>query len=101
MTRTKATTGKSMAITESEVAIMFSTLETRLFPKPAVDTVDVNLVAPDELLMSDAVPPPAIMAKVQVKTGFKSVTVDTIISVPAMVANGMAIESKALSTTGM
>ena len=96
-----ATTGNIMAIADNTVARIFSTLATKLFPKPAVETVEVNLVAPDELLISDAVPPPAIIAKVQVNTGFKSVTVETIISVPATDAKGMAILSKALSTKGM
>lgn len=90
-----------IATTDSRVAKIFSTLATKLLPKPAVETVEVNLVAPDELLISDAVPPPAIMAKVHVKTGFRSVTVDTIIKVPATVASGIAMPSKVLSTIGI
>lgn len=78
-----------------------STVETRGFAKPAVDTVEVTRDAPAALLITAAVPPPAIMANAQVITGFKSANVDTITAVPARLAKGMAMVSSKLSTNGM
>lgn len=49
-----------------------STVDTTGLAKPAVDTVEVNRVAPAVLFMAAAVPPPAIIAKAQVITGLKS-----------------------------
>ena len=77
-----------------------STVETIGFPKPAVETDDVNRVAPEAVLMAAAVPPPAMIANAQVTTGLKSATVETMTAVPAMVANGIAMVSKRLSING-
>lgn len=78
-----------------------SIVVTNGFPNPAVETVEVNRVAPEAVLMVAAVPPPAIMANAQVTTGLKSATVDTITAVPATVAKGIAILSNKLSTNGI
>ncbi len=100
-TKITANIGKTMAITDIIKAIIFSILANILLPKPAVETVDVNRDTLDVPLIADAVPPPAIIAKVHVNTGLNSEMVETITKVPAIVANGMAMLSKTLSTTGM
>lgn len=94
-------TGKKTDKTDITKEVPVSKVATTGFANPAVVAVEVNLAAlvvPD---MAVAVPPPAIMAKAQVITGLKSATVDTMTAVPATAANGTAIESKKLSTTGM
>lgn len=101
ITNITANTGRNMEIMDITTDVPVSTVEITGLPIPAVDTVEPNLVAPAELFMAAAVPPPAIIANAQVITGLKSATVETITAVPATVANGMAIVSKALSTIGM
>lgn len=78
-----------------------STVETTGFPIPAVETDECNRVAPEAVLIAAAVPPPAIIAKAHVITGLKSVTVETITAVPAIVAKGIAMVSSKLSTKGI
>src|SRR5690606_16027153 len=78
-----------------------SIVDTKGFAKPPVVAVDVSLAAPDDPEMAAAVPPPAIMANVHVKTGLKSTMVDTITAVPAKVAKGTAILSNTLSIKGI
>lgn len=100
-TKIIAKMGKKIEIIDITIEVPVSIVDTIGFPKPAVDTVDPKRVALAELLTAAAVPPPAIIANAQVITGLKSATVDTITAVPAMVANGIAILSNKLSTTGM
>lgn len=78
-----------------------STVASTGFAIPPVVAVDVSLVAADDVCMAAAVPPPAIIANAQVVVGSNPAMVDTITAVPAMVANGMAIESKILSNQGI
>lgn len=92
--------GRKIETIDITTEVPVSMVDTMGLPIPAVDTEDVNLVAPAELFMAAAVPPPAMIASPHVITGFKSATVDTITAVPAMVANGMAIVSNALSIKG-
>lgn len=100
-TKIIANIGKNMETIDIIIDVPVSIVDTTGFPMPAVETVDPNLVALAELFTAAAVPPPAIMAKAQVITGLKSATVDTITAVPAIVASGIAMVSKALSTTGI
>ncbi len=101
MTKTKAMIGKKIEKMDMTMEVPVSTVDTNGFPNPAVDTVEVTREAPAALLMVAAVPPPAIIASAQVMTGLKSATVDTITAVPAIAANGIAMVSNELSTTGM
>ena len=101
ITNIMASTGKKIETMDITTDVNVSSVEIKGFPKPAVETVEPSRVALAELLTATAVPPPAIIAKAQVTTGLKSATVDTITAVPAMVANGIAIVSKRLSTTGI
>ena len=78
-----------------------SIVETKGFAKPAVDTDEVKRVALEALLITAAVPPPAIIANDHVITGLKSANVETITAVPARVAKGMAIVSNKLSINGI
>lgn len=94
-------TGRKIARIDMEREIPVSAVDITGFPMPAVPTDDVALAAPIVVLMAAAVPPPAMMANTQVITGSKSVMVETIINVPAIVANGMAIVSNRLSINGM
>ncbi len=101
ITKIIARTGKKIETMDITTEVPVSSVETKGFPKPAVETVEPNRVALAELFTAAAVPPPAIIAKAQVITGLKSATVETIIAVPAIVAKGIATVSKRLSTTGI
>ena len=101
ITKMIANIGKKMETIDITIEVPVSIVETTGFAIPAVETVEPNLVALVELFTAAAVPPPAIMANAHVITGLKSATVDTITAVPAIVANGIAIVSKRLSTTGI
>lgn len=68
---------------------------------PKVVEVEANRVVLVVPAMAAAVPPPAIMAKDQVITGSKSAMVDSITTVPAILAKGIAILSSKLSIYGM
>ena len=100
-TKIIANIGKKIETIAIMTDVPVSIVETNGFPKPAVETVDPNLVALAELFTTAAVPPPAIIAKAQVTTGLKSATVDTITAIPANVAKGIATVSNKLSTTGI
>ena len=101
ITKIMAKTGINMDTIDITTEVPVSIVDTTGFATPAVETVDPKRVALAELLIDAAVPPPAIIAKAQVITGLKSAIVDTITAVPAIVASGIAIVSKALSTTGI
>ena len=101
ITKTKAIIGKNMANTDMSIEALVSMVDTIGLPNPAVETVEVIRDAPVALFIVAAVPPPAIIASAQVVIGFKSDMVDTITSVPAIIANGTAIASRKLSTTGI
>ena len=100
-TRTNANIGRNIEKMEIIKEAPVSTVEINGFPNPAVEIVEVARDAVAVLFMAAAVPPPAIIAKAQEITGFKSATVDTITAVPAMVASGIAIVSSKLSTNGI
>ncbi len=97
ITKTKPKIGRKIEATDNNIEVPVSTVETIGFPKPPVVVVDASLVAPEDPAMTDAVPPPAIIAKAQVTTGLKSATVETITAVPAIAARGIAMESNKLS----
>lgn len=101
ITKTKAIMGRKIEKMDMMIEVPVSMVDTNGLPNPAVVTVDVIREAPAALLMVAAVPPPAIMANAHVITGLKSDTVDIITAVPATVANGMAMVSNKLSTSGM
>ena len=100
-TKNIANIGKNIETIAITIDVKVSIVDTTGFAKPAVETVEPNRVALAELFTAAAVPPPAIIAKAQVITGLKSATVETITAVPATVANGIAMVSKALSIIGM
>ena len=83
------------------IAVPVSKVETTGLPNPPVVLVEVSLVAADDPAIAVAVPPPAMIARDHVITGSKSAMVETITAVPAMAANGIAIESNKLSMNGM
>ena len=101
ITKTRAIIGKKIAKTAMMIEVPVSMVDTIGLPNPAVERVDVTRVVPATLFMVAAVPPPAIIANVQVITGPKSAMVETMTAVPARVAKGMAMVSSKLSTTGM
>lgn len=96
-----ARTGRKIDRMDIANEIPVSAVEITGLPIPAVLTDEVALAAPIPVLMAAAVPPPAIIAKAHVTTGSNSANVDTIITVPAKVANGIAIVSSKLSIKGM
>ena len=93
----KPTRGRKIEKIDKVMAAPVSIVDTTGLPSPPVVAVDANLVALDEPAIAVAVPPPAIIARDHVMTGFKSATVDTITAVPAMAARGIAMESNKLS----
>ncbi len=92
--------GRKIEITDRTIEVIVSNIETMGLPIPPVVTVEVKRVAPEVPATAAAVPPPAIIANDQVITGLKSITVDSIITVPARAANGTAILSNRLSIYG-
>ena len=100
-TNTMATIGKTMEMIDISIEVPVSTVDTTGLANPPVEAVEANLAAPEDPEMAAAVPPPAIMANDQVITGSISTKVDTITTVPAKVANGMATLSNKLSIYGM
>ena len=71
------------------------------FPKPLVVMEDVPLVKVVKLCTSPAAPPPAMIARVHLKSGSSSTMVDAMTIVPAITAVGAAIVSKILSINGI
>src|SRR5690606_40786610 len=100
-TNINASIGIKIEAKDIKAAIAVSTVVIIGFAIPAVDAVEVSRAAEAFPFMAAAVPPPAIMARAQVTTGFKSVTVATITAVPANVASGSAMVSSKLSSHGM
>lgn len=86
---------------DNVAAAPVSTVETIGLPIPTVVAVETALVAEVLLDIAAAVPPPAIIAKDQVKSGSKSTKVETMTAVPAMAANGTAMVSNRLSIKGI
>ena len=93
--------GIKMDATAITIEVPVSTVVKTGFAIPPVVVLEVNRAAEVFPLIAAAVPPPAIIAKVQVTTGLKSVTVATITAVPAKVAKGRAIVSSKLSNHGI
>lgn len=100
-TNTNAKTGINRDTIVITIELPVSKVDTTGFAKPPVVAVEAKRVTPELPATAAAVPPPAMMANAQVIAGLKSATVDTITAVPAMVANGIAIESNILSTYGI
>ena len=98
MTKTTATIGSTIEMNDSTIAVPVSKKETTGLPNPPVVTVDVNRVALELPDITAAVPPPAIIANVQVISGLKLLRVESITMVPAIAAKGTAILSSRLST---
>lgn len=90
-----------METTAITTEVPVSTVVKTGFAIPPVVVLEVSLTAEVFPFMAAAVPPPAIIAKAQVITGLKSVTVATITAVPAKVASGKAMVSSKLSIQGM
>ncbi len=100
-TKTNAKTGKKIADKANMMEKPDSKIEITGFAKPAVAIDEANFVLEVELLIAVAVPPPTIIAKVQVIKGSKFATVESKIAVPAIAAIGTAITSKILSIQGI
>ena len=83
------------------VEVPVSTVAITGFATPAVVVVDVSRNAEVFPFIAAAVPPPAIIAKVQLIAGLISPNVAIITAVPATAANGIAIVSNKLSNQGM
>lgn len=80
---------------------MVSMVEIIKLPRPAVPMEEAALVPASTVLIVAAVPPPAIMAVDQRKNGEISVNCTANSNVPAIVAKGMEMVSRILSTRGM
>ena len=100
-TNTIAKTGKNIANTANKIENPDSNIEITGLANPAVATDEASLVPEVEVFIAVAVPPPAIIARVQVIKGSKLATVESMIAVPATAAIGTAIVSKILSTQGI
>ena len=100
-TNTKPTIGKNIVTIDITKAVPVSMVDTTGLPVPAVVAVEAKRVAPKTPEIAAAVPPPAIIANVQVISGLILTTVDTITAVPAIAARGTATASSKLSMKGM
>jgi hypothetical protein len=100
-TKTIAKTGKKTANNANRIEKPDSKKEITGLANPAVATDEANLVPEVDVFIAVAVPPPAIIAKVQVIKGSKLATVESMIAVPATAAMGTAIVSKILSIQGI
>lgn len=98
---TAASKGKKMDAAVITAAVPVSTRPSTGFANPPVVVEEVILPAAEVLFIAVAVPPPAIMAKVQVISGSRLATVDTMTAVPAIAAIGTATLSNRLSTQGI
>src|SRR5699024_6459262 len=96
-----ATTGITKARKVMTTAEMPSIIDTRKLPKPPVTTVLVPLTVLAATCVTEAVPPPAMMAILQVKKGSKSPMKEAVKSVPAIKAKGAANIFTTLSTQGI
>jgi len=100
ITKAIAKRGKKIEITDMNIAVMVSMVDTIGLPKPPVAVVEVSLATLEEPEMVAAVPPPAMMASDHDTIGLKSTIVDSITDVPAKAANGTEILSNKLSIYG-
>jgi len=82
-TNTIAKTGKNIANTANKIENPDSNIEITGLANPAVATDEASLVPEVEVFIAVAVPPPAIIARVQVIKGSKLATVESMIAVPA------------------
>jgi hypothetical protein len=100
-TNTKPTIGRNIVTIDITKAVPVSIVATTGLPIPAVVAVEAKSVAPETPKIAAAVTPRAIIANVQVISGLKLTTVDTITAVPKNAARGTATESSKLSTKEM
>src|SRR5438045_2166640 len=98
---TKATIGQTTARIESTVEVTASTAAKTGLATPPVATVEVKRALVVTNCVEVATPPPAITASVQRQNGSTSGSTEPMAKVPATVAAGTAMESRALSTQGM
>lgn len=96
-----ATIGRNIANELNVIAVPVSAVDTTGFATPAVFTDEARRVVVVKLCVANAVPPPAIMAKIVVIVGSTSTKVEAMTTKPATVAKGIAIVSNKLSTNGM
>src|SRR5690606_17842707 len=101
ITKMAAIGGTKIEAVDTTTAAPVSTVDTRGFARPPVLAEEVRRPAALAPFMAVAVPPPAMIARVQVTTGSRLAAVDTTTAVPAKAAKGMARLSRALSTQGM
>lgn len=97
ITKITAKRGKKIEITDMNMAVPVSIVDTIGFAKPPVVVVEVSLVTLEDPEIAAAVPPPAMMARDHDMIGFKSATVDIITTVPAKAARGTEMLSNTLS----
>ena len=84
MTKIAAIGGTSIDAVLTVTAAPVSSVDTKGLASPPVAPVEANLPVALAPFIAVAVPPPAIMAKVQVITGSKLAAVETTTAVPAI-----------------
>ena len=89
-----ASTGTKTDMTESKTEVPVSTVEITGLASPAVVAVEARREVEVDVLIAAAVPPPAMIARIQVKKGSISETVDNMIAVPETAAKGTAMVSR-------
>ena len=100
-TRINDTIGKIMDIRVPRIEAASSPVETTGLARPPVWAVDAPRTNTLEPWTRPAMPPPAIIARVQRKNGETSPTIEAVAIIPATIAAGVAIVSRRLSNQGM
>src|SRR6266404_2243856 len=95
-----ASTGARTATMEATVDAASSAVAIRGLPKPPVPIEETPRVATVVPCTIPATPPPAMIARAHLRNGLRSVTREAVMRVPAMIAAGVAIVSRRLSTQG-
>ena len=100
ITSPSASNGAASAAALSSAAPPSSPVARIGFAKPPVVAVDLRRSSEVTPWVSPAIPPPAITAVVHLTSGGRSVMTAAVARVPAPIATGVAIASKALSMPG-
>ena len=94
--------GTSSESTDSKTAPIHSTIDTSGLATPPVVAVETPRTATVLICTAPAVPPPIIIAAAQLANcDISPLLTAIVVSVPATIAAGVAMVSKALSTHGM
>lgn len=96
----RANNGSTSARTDATTDPTSSPVDTMKLPSPRVVVVEIPRTITVPVWTSAAVPPPAMMARVQVSNGDSSVIDAAVSRTPAITAAGVVMVSSTLSSKG-